>query len=438
MYFQDPRDRIPLHDILDHPFFDSSLVAKPLAISDSHKRPLSIPVERSSLIAGRLGQSSTGPNSKKMRRMRPSEPSPPRIHDTAPIERRAAIISASDSIRISKDYSRPKPTGRMNPISRRVASAPVSRPQPGDTSGPHSLAADFAALGLKLRPARSHARSYSIDLASILPAPNSSFHPLTDSFAREAQKMSFSPRPMVTRHRPAVTGSPAEASAIESEDANITEEAPTLRQPPMKEDDQRRQLHKLLGVSATRRVPSSYPYRRGQGSRELARDHTPETKHPPKSGKEVSSRRAAVPEMDEPTDAPHSRQTTSSSTQVPIGITRPHWFSTSALKTQTHKLTSGTLSITPSRALLVDFRESERRRGARGDEVLLVRTKERVVEVHEAPHLSTPCCLAEPTAVYNNPGEMPKRLWKVWADAERIVEKLKARTPKASPPFHSS
>jgi polo-like kinase 4 len=55
-----------------------------------------------------------------------------------------------------------------------------------------------------------------------------------------------------------------------------------------------------------------------------------------------------------------------------IDTTRPLQFTTSFLGPQTHKTTHGQVTILPSRSLLVDFREGERRRGSKGDEVLVV------------------------------------------------------------------
>jgi hypothetical protein len=46
--------------------------------------------------------------------------------------------------------------------------------------------------------------------------------------------------------------------------------------------------------------------------------------------------------------------------------------STSLLPPKTHKLAGGQLAILPSRSVLVDFREGERRTGRKGDEVLVV------------------------------------------------------------------
>jgi hypothetical protein len=46
--------------------------------------------------------------------------------------------------------------------------------------------------------------------------------------------------------------------------------------------------------------------------------------------------------------------------------------STSLLSPKTHKLAGGQLAILPSRSVLVDFREGERRKGRKGDEVMVV------------------------------------------------------------------
>jgi len=46
--------------------------------------------------------------------------------------------------------------------------------------------------------------------------------------------------------------------------------------------------------------------------------------------------------------------------------------STSLLPPKTHKLAGGQLAILPSRSVLVDFREGERRKGRKGEEVMVV------------------------------------------------------------------
>jgi hypothetical protein len=51
------------------------------------------------------------------------------------------------------------------------------------------------------------------------------------------------------------------------------------------------------------------------------------------------------------------------------------------------------------------------------------------VKVHSAPHLSTPCCVAEPLAEYALL-DLPERYTKLYADTTRVVNKLKQRIPK--------
>lgn len=57
---------------------------------------------------------------------------------------------------------------------------------------------------------------------------------------------------------------------------------------------------------------------------------------------------------------------------APIGTTRPLQLNMSPLRPQTQKTVHGQVTILPSLSLLVDFREGERRKGRRGDEVFVV------------------------------------------------------------------
>ncbi|KAI0332323.1 kinase-like protein [Cubamyces sp. BRFM 1775] len=95
----------------------------------------------------------------------------------------------------------------------------------------------------------------------------------------------------------------------------------------------------------------------------------------------------------------------------------------------THKISRGQLVILPSRSLLVDFREGERRKGGKGKEVLVISPDGRTIQVFDAPHLSTPCCLAEATATYTVE-DLPQRYAAQYNDAARMVDHLKSRTPK--------
>ena len=53
------------------------------------------------------------------------------------------------------------------------------------------------------------------------------------------------------------------------------------------------------------------------------------------------------------------------------------------------------------------------------------------MEIYEAPHLSTPCCLAEPVAAYALK-QLPVKYVKQYEDAMQIVDQLNARIPKVS------
>ena len=117
------------------------------------------------------------------------------------------------------------------------------------------------------------------------------------------------------------------------------------------------------------------------------------------------------------------------------------------LNARAHKTVHGLITILPSRSLLVDFRECQRRNGEKGDQVLLidpdggkvsrsldgrpVTNHSLQVKVYDAPHLSSPCCLAEPNAEYDI-AELPSSYWKVYNDAAVLVDRIKQRTPKVS------
>ncbi|KAG6811634.1 hypothetical protein H0H92_006504 [Tricholoma furcatifolium] len=116
------------------------------------------------------------------------------------------------------------------------------------------------------------------------------------------------------------------------------------------------------------------------------------------------------------------------STALPIGTERPTPFNTSAMTCQTHKTVYGQITILPSHSLLVDFRESQRRKGLKGDEVLLIEADGIKISVYSAPHLSSPTCLAEPVQQFSIQS-LPRVYWKQYNDTARLVEQIKQRTP---------
>ncbi|KAK0201733.1 hypothetical protein DFS33DRAFT_1264495 [Desarmillaria ectypa] len=114
---------------------------------------------------------------------------------------------------------------------------------------------------------------------------------------------------------------------------------------------------------------------------------------------------------------------------IPIGTARPTAFTTSVLNQRSHKTVHGQVTILPSRSLLVDFREGERRRGKAGDEVLIISPEGTQIKIFSAPHLSTPCCLAEPIAEFHI-DQLPDKYWKQYNDAGRLTDRIKQRSPK--------
>jgi polo-like kinase 4 len=135
---------------------------------------------------------------------------------------------------------------------------------------------------------------------------------------------------------------------------------------------------------------------------------------------------------------------------LPIGTARPTPFTTTLLAPQTKKIPHGTMTILPSCSLLVDFREGMRRRGEKGNEILVISQDGSKVsmhplfsdlfklisglycfqiEVYSAPHLSVPSCLIEPMVIYAL-GDLPSKYWRQYNDAHIYVQGLKRRTPK--------
>ncbi|KAJ6584905.1 hypothetical protein B0H19DRAFT_401123 [Mycena capillaripes] len=114
---------------------------------------------------------------------------------------------------------------------------------------------------------------------------------------------------------------------------------------------------------------------------------------------------------------------------IPVGTTRPLPFTTALMTPEMHKTVHGQITVLPSHSLLVDLREAERRRGQKGVEVLVINPEGTQVEVYSAPHLSLPCCLAEPTKRYTIE-DLPCPYWRQYNDAAIFVERIKQRTPK--------
>ncbi|KAI5827939.1 hypothetical protein K523DRAFT_373999 [Schizophyllum commune Tattone D] len=136
-----------------------------------------------------------------------------------------------------------------------------------------------------------------------------------------------------------------------------------------------------------------------------------------------------LPSDDRPHPAAPSRHPQPTPEPLPIGTVRPTPFSTHLMAPKSHKALHGQVTVLPSRSLLIDFREAERRRGAKGTAVLVVCADGGRIKVYSAPHLSAPCCLTEPLAEYALEA-LPSTYWKSYNDAAALVEKIKQRTPR--------
>ncbi|KAH0586347.1 hypothetical protein H2248_007588 [Termitomyces sp. 'cryptogamus'] len=113
---------------------------------------------------------------------------------------------------------------------------------------------------------------------------------------------------------------------------------------------------------------------------------------------------------------------------LPIGTERPTPLNTQSMTCQIHKTIYGQITVLPSHSLLVDFRESQRRKGFKGDEVFLIDPDGLKVSVYSAPHLSSPSCLIEPIHQFSLQS-LPSTYWKQYNDTARLVDQIKQRTP---------
>jgi hypothetical protein len=54
------------------------------------------------------------------------------------------------------------------------------------------------------------------------------------------------------------------------------------------------------------------------------------------------------------------------------------------------------------------------------------------IHLFSAPHLSTPCCLAEPIATYSL-GDLPADQYKLYEQAKKVIEHIKRNVTKVRP-----
>ncbi|KAF9049660.1 hypothetical protein BDZ89DRAFT_1126603 [Hymenopellis radicata] len=151
------------------------------------------------------------------------------------------------------------------------------------------------------------------------------------------------------------------------------------------------------------------------------------------SPRRASEKKLLIARPRSPLDASDSDRehdtTPQSCIRLPIGTVRPTPLTTSLLNPRSHKTVQGHVTVLPSRSLLVDFREGERRRGNPGDHVFIVSPDGLNIKVYSAPHLNTPCCLVEHVSEYDI-ASLPTAYWKQYNDAIELIDRIKQRTPK--------
>jgi hypothetical protein len=139
-----------------------------------------------------------------------------------------------------------------------------------------------------------------------------------------------------------------------------------------------------LPPSTLRQVPYNEPTRRRiksiLGAIDPESHSTPAAVKPNAAPRRVSSSPPAHLSPSEPPYHPFDNPPSKG-----IGMPRPKPFTTSFLAPQTHKVSRGQLVVLPSRTLLVDFREGERRQGRQGVEVLIISPDGE--EVRIVPHV---------------------------------------------------
>ncbi|KAI0074018.1 kinase-like protein [Panus rudis PR-1116 ss-1] len=347
-----PDDRVPLHRILSHPYFNPSLPAKSLTLPH--------------LPNGGPPITPRG-HQDKLHPLQSQAGLKPRYPTSLG---RAYRPARMPSVRVGSTPSPLLPEGftpeKAIPSTRRVFSAPDSWST--STQWP---------TGAKLKPQASSDTLTSSDVPT--------FHSRTDSVT-----------------------STLTSSSLEQENTFDELKSHPLLCPPKPARAQSR---------STRHVVSSSNNKENQA---IPISSDTETAKPSKARIQPSercSRKRSVPSQSPPISA------------VSLGAPPPTALNTSYLTQQTHKLAQGQLTVLPSLSVLADLREGERRKGRRGVEVLVISPDGTKIEVHSAPHLSSPCCLTEPIATYTI-HELPPSYWKLYNECSRIIQQLKKRIPK--------
>ncbi|KZT12112.1 uncharacterized protein LAESUDRAFT_691279 [Laetiporus sulphureus 93-53] len=377
----DPADRIPLHRILHHPFFNPALPVKALSPPQT--------THQASSKSTAMKENQAIPQQDKAKRY------PRSLFKGAPSSKRPAVDSTVGRTSSMPSFTRKPLENTTNQdirgmLSNELSNPVVSRSDANDERYRRIMSAPSSGRANTPRFRKPNA---------VVRFPNLDSTPTTPDLT----SCSDSPPPAVfttyERH------SDEQGARKYNDEATV--------HPLFAAPNSRISLFPTRGRSKSVSSPVSSPHQ------EMDKQSAQQTKHTT-LGVPARSRSQSI---DKP--RPHSPPTAA----VALGCTRPIAFTTAYLAPQTHKVAQGQIVVLPSASLLVDLREGQRRKGEKGNEVLVICPNGRKVQVFSAPHLSTPCCLAEPLATYSL-DDLPTVYWKSYDDAGRIVNHLKQRIPK--------
>jgi hypothetical protein len=441
---QDPRNRTPLHLIHTQAFFQSPLPIHPL--HDQATPANAIPKAKHGTAVPRRRKASESRN--------PSDLAPKGAF-SKPIHICDEYLNrpVPPTKRISKPHLRSR-TGPNLPSAqphddtpedqRRVVSDPQPRRYPflPKTVRVSSLASDFAGLDIHPRPA----------LFRPFPTPEEQAEdPLSLRTALNRYRTTASRRPSPEPGSRSRSPSPIPRTRPQKASTFTAPMKPALVTRPAHDEFHDLRLEKTIGVGPTRKwlrpyerlkdtmedglapeapaKPTHVPRQPLRSAQELV-DPPLKVKSPPKSTRAPPHSLTAPPGDDVAHNAGNTSGVTAL-TSLPIGTTRPRRLTSSPLKPQTHRVTHGKLCVLPSHDLLIDFREGERRRGKRGDTVFAISASGGTVHIYRNCHDAVPdgLDLNSPDAICT-PEEIPRRYWKMWNDAEKLIEHIKQRTPR--------
>ncbi|KII84640.1 hypothetical protein PLICRDRAFT_57606 [Plicaturopsis crispa FD-325 SS-3] len=363
----DPSKRIALHSIPFHDFFDSSLPIQPLSAPSSSNGKENDLYPLSTNRASKTSEPvDRVPLQLRTNRVRPT-PTP----TTKPVGYEKPHFPLKDALE-ELVVKKMGPNAQLRDIlrvdvpARRIVSDPARGIIPDPpTRRAVSISTEFASLASLSRPRRMFSSSATPSLVADSATPSPSLTALSK------EQPSLVSKPVVRRQ-------PLKPLHI-----NLEDDSPCV------------QPRENIATTAASVIPVP---------------SIPTAKLPEPSPDIPAAPRSATP-------TPH------------IVSSRPTPFTAYLLTPQTIKLLGGQVMILPSLAVLVDLREGERRKHRKGDEVFVVDREGLEVKVYSAPHLSTPCCLIEPSAIYTL-NTLPQSYWKRYSAAKRAVEQIKQKTPQ--------